>query len=51
MVGVLEGSRVGMAVRVGGKANVAPIVAVGVQVEVGMIPRSGAKPTAIKPMQ
>lgn len=41
----------GIAVNVGGKVNVAPITAVGVQVEVGMIPRSGANPTAIKPIQ
>ena len=36
-----------------GLLGVAPIVAVGVQVEVevGMIPRSGANPTAIKPTQ
>ena len=53
MVGVLVGGSEGMAVKVGGRANVAPIVAVGVQVEVeaGMIPRSGANPTAIKPTQ
>jgi hypothetical protein len=50
---VLVGGRVGIAVNVGGKVNVAPITAVGVQVEVeaGMIPRSGANPTAIKPIQ
>ena len=48
-MGVLDGGKVGMAVRVGGSVDVAVIKVVGV--EVGMVPRSGAKATAINPRQ